>query len=208
MSLGGGEWLTTYPCCFTPRNMFPSTHRMEGWLGSRVSLDDLEKRKNLLFMLGIELWITQAVPLSLYWLHYPSMMYSVSAIIPTVYPTTLFYLVYLVCYSGRDQFIVLSYVLEQHVLVYSALYRESTSIICICHSLLWVLLVSAFTIELLVDTYMSWVPLISYDLGNLAYRTVPYVTSHRGHCLLLIRISCITWRISKLLETLSFIRVT
>jgi hypothetical protein len=47
-----------------------------------------------------------------------------------------------------------------------------------------------------------------YDLGNLAYRTVPYVTSHRGHCPLLIRVSCITWRISKLFETLSFIRVT
>jgi len=63
------------------------------------------------------------------------MMYSVSAVIPTVYPTTLFYLVYFVCYIGHDQFIVLSYVLEQHMLVYSALYRESTSIICICHSL-------------------------------------------------------------------------
>jgi hypothetical protein len=30
---------------------------------------------------------------------------------------------------------------------------------------------------------------------------VPFVTSHRGHCPLLIRVSCITWRISKLLET-------
>jgi hypothetical protein len=34
-----------------------------------------------------------------------------------------------------------------------------------------------------------------------------HVTSHRGHCLLRIRISCVTWRISKLLETLSFIRI-
>jgi hypothetical protein len=37
---------------------------------------------------------------------------------------------------------------------------------------------------------------------------VPFVTSHRGHCPLLIRVSCITWRISKLLKTLSFICVT
>jgi hypothetical protein len=40
-----------------------------------------------------------------------------------------------------------------------------------------------------IDMYMSLVPLISYDLGS---RTVPYVTSHRGHCQLLIRVSCIT----------------
>jgi hypothetical protein len=36
---------------------------------------------------------------------------------------------------------------------------------------------------------MSYPGLISYDLGH---RTAPYVTSHRGHCPLLIRISCIT----------------
>jgi hypothetical protein len=54
------------------------------------------------------------------------------------------------------------------------------------------------------DMYMSQVPLISYDLGNLASRTIQYVTSHRGHCPLLIRVSCITCLISKLLE----IRVT
>jgi hypothetical protein len=42
------------------------------------------------------------------------------------------------------------------------------------------------------DMYMSKVPLISYDLGNLASCIVPYVTSHRGHCPLLIRVSCIT----------------
>jgi hypothetical protein len=34
-----------------------------------------------------------------------------------------------------------------------------------------------------------------------------HVTSHRGHCPLLVRISCITWRISKLLETLTFLCV-
>jgi hypothetical protein len=33
------------------------------------------------------------------------------------------------------------------------------------------------------------------------------VTSHRGHWPLLIRVSCITWRFSMLLETLSFICV-
>jgi hypothetical protein len=58
------------------------------------------------------------------------------------------------------------------------------------------------------DMYMSLVPLISYDLGTLESRILPYVTSQRGHSPLLIRIYCITWRISKLLETLSFIRVT
>jgi hypothetical protein len=44
-----------------------------------------------------------------------------------------------------------------------------------------------------------------HDLGH---RTALYLTSHRGHCPLLIRISCITWRISKLLKTLAFIRLT
>jgi hypothetical protein len=39
-----------------------------------------------------------------------------------------------------------------------------------------------------------------------SYRTIRDVTP--GHCPLLIRVSCITWSISKLLETLSFIRVT
>jgi hypothetical protein len=37
---------------------------------------------------------------------------------------------------------------------------------------------------------------------------VTFVTSHRGHWPLLIRVSGVTWRGSKLLETLSFIRVT
>jgi len=131
--------LLPYPQKYVPQ--YPQTGRLNGiqsqsgWFG---------EEENLLFMLGIELWITQAVPLSLYWVHYPSMMYSVSTVIPTVHPTALFYLVYFVCYIGHDQFIVLSYVLEQHMLVYSALYRESTSILCICHSFLRVIIGISF----------------------------------------------------------------
>jgi hypothetical protein len=65
-----------------------------------------------------------------------------------------------------------------------------------------------FIIRPYFDMYMSYLPLNSYDFGNLGIRTAHFVTSHRCHCPLLIRVSCITWRISKLLGTLSFVRVT
>jgi hypothetical protein len=40
--LDGGEWSASCPCCFTP-----STHWIGGWVGPRVSLDAVEKRKIL-----------------------------------------------------------------------------------------------------------------------------------------------------------------
>jgi hypothetical protein len=60
-----------------------------------------------------------------------------------------------------------------------------------------------------IDMYMAYRPFISYDLGHrTAHAPHKFVTSRRGYWLLLIRVSCITWRISMLLETLSFICVT
>jgi hypothetical protein len=41
------------------------------------------------------------------------------------------------------------------------------------------------------DMYISWCVLFRMTLGTVPH---PYVTSHRGHCPLLIRIMCITWR--------------
>jgi hypothetical protein len=60
-----------------------------------------------------------------------------------------------------------------------------------------------------VDMYMSYRPFISYDLGHrTAHAPHKFVTSRLGHWPLLIRVSCITWQISMLLETLSYICVT
>ena len=42
-----GEWLTSCPSHFIPRARAPDTHSVGGWLGIRVSLDVLEKRKIL-----------------------------------------------------------------------------------------------------------------------------------------------------------------
>jgi hypothetical protein len=70
-------------------------------------------------------------------------------------------------------------------------------------------IVVLFWLDIVCTSYFWHVyVLVGAYLYDLGHRIAPYVTSHRGHCSLLIRISCITWRKSMLLETLSFIRVT
>jgi len=39
MALDGGEWLASYPSCFTPKERAPSTHWIRGWVGPRAGLD-------------------------------------------------------------------------------------------------------------------------------------------------------------------------
>jgi hypothetical protein len=46
-TLYGGEWSATRPCRFTPGERAPGTHRIGGWVGPRVGLDAVEKRKVL-----------------------------------------------------------------------------------------------------------------------------------------------------------------
>jgi hypothetical protein len=53
-ALVGGEWSTSIPGRFTPRERAPSTHCIGGWVDLRASLDDLEKRK-FLTLPGLEL---------------------------------------------------------------------------------------------------------------------------------------------------------
>jgi hypothetical protein len=50
----GGEWSTSRPCRFTPRERAPGTHWTGGWVDLRAGLDDLEKRK-FLTLPGLEL---------------------------------------------------------------------------------------------------------------------------------------------------------
>jgi hypothetical protein len=45
-ALDGGEWSASHPCRFTPEERTPSTHWIAGLVGSRTSLDDMEKRKS------------------------------------------------------------------------------------------------------------------------------------------------------------------
>jgi hypothetical protein len=54
LDLGGGEWSTSRPGCFTPGEGAPSTHWIGGWVDLRADLDDLEKRK-FLTLPGLEL---------------------------------------------------------------------------------------------------------------------------------------------------------
>jgi hypothetical protein len=44
--LGRGEWSSTRPCRFTPGESTQGTHWIVGWVGSRVGLDAMEKRKS------------------------------------------------------------------------------------------------------------------------------------------------------------------
>jgi hypothetical protein len=44
-ALAGGEWSASYPDHFTPREKAPGTHWIRGWVGLRVSLDTVVKRK-------------------------------------------------------------------------------------------------------------------------------------------------------------------
>jgi hypothetical protein len=44
-ALDGGEWSTSCPGCFTPRERASGTHWIGGWVGPRVILDAVAKRK-------------------------------------------------------------------------------------------------------------------------------------------------------------------
>jgi hypothetical protein len=44
-ALDGGEWSASLPGRFTPRERTPGTHRIGGWVGPRVVLDAVVKRK-------------------------------------------------------------------------------------------------------------------------------------------------------------------
>jgi hypothetical protein len=45
LALIRGEWWSSLPGHFTPREWAPGTNWMEGWVGHRASLDDVEKRR-------------------------------------------------------------------------------------------------------------------------------------------------------------------
>jgi hypothetical protein len=53
-ALAGGEWLASRPGHFTPGERAPCTHWIEGSVGARARLDDVEKRKYLTLP-GLEL---------------------------------------------------------------------------------------------------------------------------------------------------------
>jgi hypothetical protein len=53
-ALVGGEWSTSRPGRFTPREKGPGTHWIGSWVDLRAGLDDLEKIK-LLTLPGLEL---------------------------------------------------------------------------------------------------------------------------------------------------------
>jgi hypothetical protein len=42
-ALVGGEWSTSHPGCFTPKQRAPGTHCIGGWVGPRAGVDDVEK---------------------------------------------------------------------------------------------------------------------------------------------------------------------
>jgi hypothetical protein len=44
-ALDGGEWSDSRPGCFSPRQRAPGTHWVGGWVGSRLALDVVVKRK-------------------------------------------------------------------------------------------------------------------------------------------------------------------
>jgi hypothetical protein len=46
-ALGGGEWSTSRPWRYTPGKDPPGIHWIGGWVGPRVGLDAVEKRKFL-----------------------------------------------------------------------------------------------------------------------------------------------------------------
>jgi hypothetical protein len=45
LALDGDEWSASRPSSFTHRERAPDTHWIEGWVGSRVVLDAVVKRK-------------------------------------------------------------------------------------------------------------------------------------------------------------------
>jgi hypothetical protein len=44
-ALDGGEWSSSRPVRFTPRERAPGTHWIGGWVGPRAVLDAVVKRK-------------------------------------------------------------------------------------------------------------------------------------------------------------------
>jgi hypothetical protein len=46
-ALVGGDWSASRPCRFTPGEKVPGINWIEGWVGLRAGLDDLEKKKYL-----------------------------------------------------------------------------------------------------------------------------------------------------------------
>jgi hypothetical protein len=53
-ALDGGDWSASRPGRFTPGDRVPGMYWIEGLVGPRTGLDDVEKRK-LLTLLGLEL---------------------------------------------------------------------------------------------------------------------------------------------------------
>jgi len=45
LALDEGEWSTSCPSCFNPRERAPGTHWIGGWVGPRAILDMVVKRK-------------------------------------------------------------------------------------------------------------------------------------------------------------------
>jgi hypothetical protein len=71
-TLAGDEWSASRPGRFTPGERAPGTHWIEGWVGPKAGLDEVEKRK-FLTLPGLELRPLDrpARSQSLYRLRYP-----------------------------------------------------------------------------------------------------------------------------------------
>jgi hypothetical protein len=69
-TLVGGEWSASHPGRFTPRETAPRTHWIGGWVGLRIDLDDVERRK-ILSLPGLEPLGRPARSQSLYRLRHP-----------------------------------------------------------------------------------------------------------------------------------------
>jgi hypothetical protein len=46
-ALDASEWSASRPCRFNPRERAPGIYWIGGWMGSRIGLDAVEKRKTL-----------------------------------------------------------------------------------------------------------------------------------------------------------------
>jgi hypothetical protein len=53
-ALVGGEWSASRPGCFTPGEIALGTYWIRGWVGPRVSLDDVDRRQ-IFSLSGFEL---------------------------------------------------------------------------------------------------------------------------------------------------------
>jgi hypothetical protein len=71
-ALVGGEWSVSRPCRFTSGERASAAHWIEGWVGHRAGLNEVEKRK-FLTLPGLELRLfgRSARTQSLYRLRYP-----------------------------------------------------------------------------------------------------------------------------------------